>query len=197
MRRISTKRAAIRVGAPALLAALAASLVVACTSPAASSGSSEPGDYSGAAAAAATQAAPERANAGADTAAGGAAAAPAPEGVTGSGSSAEQMLGTVPVDGTQVIRTADLSVRLEVEPVPATDDAAADRDANAKARADAVAAAAGSLRAAVATAGGFVAGADGGGSALTVTLRVPADQYDAVLDKIGGLGQVTNRTESS
>jgi hypothetical protein len=107
------------------------------------------------------------------------------------------MLATLPVDGTQVIRTADLTLRLEVQPVPATDDATADRDANAKARADAVAAAAGSIRGTAATAGGFVASADGGGSQLSITLRVPVDQYDAVLDKIAGLGQVTNRTESS
>ena len=46
------------------------------------------------------------------------------------------------------------------------------------------------------TAGGFVASADGGGSQMSITLRVPADQYDAVLDKIAALGQVTNRTES-
>lgn len=198
MRRITMKRAAMRVGAPALLAVMATTLVVACTSQSASS--SDTGGYPGTAAAMATQAAPERANAGADSAAGGAAAAPAPDvagGTGGPGATGEQLLATVPVDGTQVIRTADLSVRLEVQPVPATDDASADRDANARVRGEAVAAAAGSIRGTVATAGGFVASAAGGGAQMSITVRIPADQYDSVLDKIAGLGQVSSRTESS
>jgi hypothetical protein len=32
---------------------------------------------------------------------------------------------------------------------------------------------------------------------MTISLRIPADQYDAVVDKIAALGQLTNRTESS
>src|SRR6478736_2307987 len=121
----------------------------------------------------------------------------APAAPAAAGGSGEQRLATVPVDGTKVIKTADLTVRLEVQPVPATDDAAADRDANARARSDAVAASAASVRGIAGTAGGFVASADGGGSQMSITLRVPAEQYDAVLDKITGLGQVTDRTESS
>ncbi len=70
-----------------------------------------------------------------------------------------------------MIRTAQLTVRLDVEPVPATADAAADRDADAAARAAAVTTAAGTVRSVAGAAGGFVAGADGGGSALTITLR--------------------------
>ena len=193
MRGRRTGRAALRFGGPALLGALAMSIVVACSSGSASNSSSiGNGDYAGTAAAAATQAAPERAAAPeAQIGAGGTAAADSAAGKAG------QQLATLPVDGTQVIKTADLAVRLEVEPVAATDDAAADREANAKVRADAVAASAGSIRGIAATAGGFVAGADGGGSQMSITLRVPADQYDAVLDKIAGLGQVTARTESS
>src|SRR6478609_3577131 len=122
------------------------------------------------------------------------AAAAAPD---ASGGSGEQRLATVPVDGTKVIKTADLTVRLEGQPVPATDDAAADRDANARARSDAVAASAASVRGIAGTAGGFVASAAGGGSQMSITLRVQAEQYDAVLDKITGIGQVTDRTESS
>ena len=197
MRRLPTKRAAIRVGASALRAVLATSLVVACTAQSASSGGSGTGDDGGTAAAMATQAAPERAAAGADSAG---AAAPAPDAAgsaAGSGATADPLLATVPVDGTAVIRTADLSVRLEVQPVPPTEDASADREANAKVRSDAVATAAGSIRGTASVAGGFVAGADGGGSQMSITLRVPAAQYDAVLDKIANLGQVTNRTESS
>lgn len=196
MRRRSTKRVAIKVGAAALLGVLATSLVVACTSPPASS-SSEAGTQ-----VAMATAAPGRAEGGAaaDSAGGATAAAAAPDAAGSAGSAAgagEQMPATLPVDGTQVIRTADLAVRLEVQPVPATDDATADREANAKVRSDAVAASAGSVRGIASTAGGFVASADGGGSQMAITLRVPVEQYDAVLDKIAGLGQVTTRTESS
>ncbi|HEY7816506.1 MAG TPA: DUF4349 domain-containing protein [Nakamurella sp.] len=197
MRGRRTGRAALRFGGPALLGALAMSVVVACSS---GSASSSGGDDAAQTAPQATAAAPGRATApeaeigaavpGAADSAGGS----APGSAAGS---AGQQLATVPVDGTKVIKTADLSVRLEVAPVPATDDAAADREANAKACADTVAATTGSIRGIASTAGGFVAGADGGGSQMSITLRVPADQYDGVLDKIAGLGPVTNRTESS
>lgn len=195
----TNKRTVIRVAAGTLLGVLATSLVVACTSP--SGTGSAAIDQSGSGAAMATAAAPERAESGS-----GGAAAPVPDaadfaagsaGSAGSSESGEQQLAGLPPAGSQVIRTAQLSVRLEVQPVPATDDAAADRDADAAARAAAVTTAAGAVRGVVATAGGFVAGADGGGSAVTITLRVPADQYDAVLDRIAGLGAVTARTEST
>lgn len=191
MRRRTTKRAALRLGGPALLGVLVTGLVVACTSQSASSG-----DGDGTAAAVAVAPTPE-----ADSPAGRAAAAPAPEAADSAagaaGGAGAPQLATVPVDGSQVIRTADLAVRLDVQPVPATDDDTADRAANATARADAVAATAGSIRGIAATTGGFVASADGGGSQMSMTLRVPAEQYDAVLDKIAALGEVTNRTESS
>jgi len=177
-------------GASALLVAVAVTAVAACTSRSAAGDSSAPA--AAAAAGVATQAAPERATGAPGTQADSGAAAP-----DASGGSGEQRLATVPVDGTKVIKTADLTVRLEVQPVPATDDAAADRDANARARSDAVAASAASVRGIAGTAGGFVASADGGGSQMSITLRVPAEQYDAVLDKITGLGQVADRTESS
>ncbi len=189
MREFRTRRV-VRYGAPALLGALAMGVVVACSSGSASSA----GDYS-VPSAAATQAAPERAIPGPDAQAGSGGAATAPD--SAAGSSGEQQLATVPVDGSKVIKTADLSVKLEVQPVAATDDAAADREANARARADAVAATSASVRGIASTAGGFVASSDGGGSQMSITLRVQADQYDAVLDKITGLGQVTSRTESS
>jgi hypothetical protein len=198
MRGRRTGRGALRVGGSALLGALALSVVVACSSGSASSTVGAADQTS--AAAAATQA-PERAAApdgpseaaSIGESAGGAAggAADAATGSTG------QLPITGQVGGTSVIRVADLALRLEAEPVPATDDATADREANAKARADLVAATAGTVRGIATTAGGFVAAADGGGSQLTVTVRVPADQYDAVLDKLAALGSVTNRTESS
>jgi Domain of unknown function (DUF4349) len=112
-------------------------------------------------------------------------------------SSAIAGLSAAPVDGSKVIRTADLTVRLRVEPVPSTDSASADRDANAAARSAAVAQAAGTVRGIAIAAGGFQATADGGGSQITVSLRVPTDQYDAVMDKLTALGDMTARSESS
>ena len=106
-------------------------------------------------------------------------------------------LTAVPIDGSKVIRTADLSVRLRVDPVPSTDSASADRDANAAARSAALVQAAGSVRGIATAAGGYQASADGGGSQITVSLRVPTDQYDAVLDKLAAVGEVTARSESS
>lgn len=202
MRRMARKRTAIGVAAGTMLGVLAAGLVVACTSPSATGSAAIDPAGSGALA---TAAAPERAESGS-----GGAAAPAPDaaqaptGAAGSGGSGsasdlsgEQQLAALPPAGSQVIRTAQLTVRLDVEPVPATADAAADRDADAAARAAAVTTAAGTVRSVAGAAGGFVAGADGGGSALTITLRVPADRYDSVLDRVAALGAVTTRTESS
>ena len=104
---------------------------------------------------------------------------------------------TVPVDGSKVIKTGNLSVRLLVEPVAPTDDQQADRDANAAARAAAITRAGAGARSIAVAAGGFQAGADGGGSSMSLTLRVPAEQYDAVVDKLAALGELTNRTETS
>ncbi|MET0965871.1 MAG: DUF4349 domain-containing protein [Nakamurella sp.] len=112
-------------------------------------------------------------------------------------SSATAGLSAAPIDGSKVIRTADLTIRLRVEPVPSTDSAAADRDANAAARSVAIAQVGGTVRGIAAAAGGFQATADGGGSQITVSLRVPTDQYDAVMDKLTALGDVTARSESS
>lgn len=114
---------------------------------------------------------------------------------SGSGASAGQQL--TAVDASKIIRTADLSIRLMVAPVPETDDAAADREANAAARAAAIGQAAVAARGIATGVGGFQASADGGGSTMTISLRVPAEQYDAVLERLGALGEVTNRMESS
>src|SRR6478752_3059888 len=85
-----------------------------------------------------------------------------------------KQLATVPVDGSKVIKTADLAVRLVVAPVPATEDAAADATANGAARAAAIATATTSVRGFAAAAGGFQSGAEGGGSQMTISLRIPA-----------------------
>lgn len=103
----------------------------------------------------------------------------------------------VPLGGGKIIRTAELAVRLRVEPAQGTDDVAADQQADAAARSAAVAQAGATVRGIAIAAGGFQASADGGGSQTTVSLRVPVDQYDAVLDKLTAVGEVTARSESS
>ncbi len=120
----------------------------------------------------------------------------APEQAADSAAQAAELAATAAADG-KVIRTADLDVRLDVEPVPTTGDGAADRDAAAAAQAAAAAGAAASAREIATAAGGFQASAEGGGSQFTISLRVPADRYDSVLGKLSGLGEVTRRTESS
>ena len=147
----------------------------------ATAGAAPAQDAAGAPAYATEQAAGEMAGAAGDPA-----AAPTPGQLAGS-----------TLDVGNVIKTADLSLTLTVEPVPVTDDTAADREANIAARAAAINQAAVSVRGIATAAGGFQSSADGGGSSINIGLRVPADQYDAVMDKLGALGEVNNRTESS
>ena len=126
---------------------------------------------------------------------GGSVASPSATEAAGSGAAAQQVAPAL--DTSKVIRTADLSVRMQVAPVPATDDATADREANAAARAAAVNQAASAARGIATGVGGYQSSADGGGSTVTISLRVPADQYDAVVERLAALGEVTSRTESS
>jgi hypothetical protein len=176
--RIRGKIAVIWVVAAAAMVGLAG-----CTSGASSSG----GDPAG-----------ERDSAGAPAAASTSSAA-----AGGTGQAADQpaappdQLITAPVDGSKVVKTADLTIRLAVEPVPTTDDQQADREANAAARAAAIAQAGTGARSIATAAGGFQSSADGGGSQLSLTVRVPVEQYDAAVDKLTGLGELTNRTETS
>jgi len=112
------------------------------------------------------------------------------------GAAAEQ-IAAAPLDASKVIKTADLSVEVTVAPVPETGDPTADREADAAARAAAIAQTTASVRSIATTAGGFQASADGGGSSMTISLRVPAEQYDAVIDKLAALGELTSRIETS
>lgn len=111
------------------------------------------------------------------------------------GSTGQSVL--APVDGSKIIKTGDLTVRLVVEPVTPTEDQQSDREANAAARAAAVGQAGASARGIATSAGGFLSSADGGGSSMRMSLRVPAEQYEAVADKLAALGELTNRTETS
>lgn len=180
-----------RAAALAAVGAVAVITMASCTS-----GSSSDSAESASAAPSATGAipAPER------DAAGNAQSAPGAGGeaaIAAGDAAGAELPTTLSVDGSKVIKTADLTVRLVVEPVPDTDDAAADREANASARSATIAQAAGSVRGIATAAGGFQSSANGGGSQLSISLRVPAEQYDAVVDKVTAIGELTNRTESS
>jgi Domain of unknown function (DUF4349) len=115
----------------------------------------------------------------------------------GAGQAAPPTLSAVPTDGRQVILTAALAVTLTVPPVAVTDDAAQDAQGNADARREAVAQASSAVRGAATAAGGYVSAADGDGSTMTISVRVPAEQYDAVVDKIAALGVLSGRSETS
>ena len=108
----------------------------------------------------------------------------------------------MPTDARQVVLTATLAVTLTVPSVAVTDDAvtddaAKDAQGNADARREAVAQASGAVRGAATAAGGYVSGADGSGSTMTIVLRVPAEQYTAVVDKVAALGLLASRSETS
>jgi hypothetical protein len=198
----STRHRSKTIAAFAGIAAAALVVVASCTS-GSSSGSAE-ANYAVPSATSANQAVPNQTASGPerDAAAAEAGSAPAATGAAGAAGAAgsDQAAGqapVVPVDGSQIIKTADLSIRLKVEAVPATDSASADREANATARSAAVAEQSAAVRGIATAAGGFVASADGGGSQISISLRVPVAQYDTVLDKLAAIGEVTNRTESS
>lgn len=142
-----------------------------------------------------------------DASTGGGAAAPA----TGVPGVAPAGAAVAAASTRDIIRTAELGVQLSVARVavqgaegtgtsgadPNGGPDAAEEEANAKARAEAVGAAASTARAAATTAGGYVAGSEGRGESVSVTVRVPADAYERVLGQFAALGTVERRVESS
>lgn len=90
----------------------------------------------------------------------------------------------------QVVRTANLTVRVEVPTTGKGDDA------DQQALAGALDHAAAQARAVVGPQG-YVGGAEGRGTAMTLTLRVPAAGYQAAMDKLATLGRVTDRQEQA
>jgi hypothetical protein len=94
------------------------------------------------------------------------------------------------VDDRQIIRTA--AVALQVVVPPGKDDQATTAALSAGASAAAV-----KVRALAPGTGGYVSASDGGGSTISVTLRVPAASYDTVMNGLTGIGEITNRTEKT
>ncbi len=194
------RRSGWQILGAAVVAAALATTVAACTSAGSSSSGGDP--EQAVAMASAAPALPESGAVGERDAAAESAGANsdgAPDPAAGGDPAAAQAPLTTLSDGRQVIRTAALSVELSVPPAeqPAGTSASDQRDADGDARRAAVNQATSTVRGIATSVGGFVAGAEGSGSSMTVTLRVPAEQYDSVLDRVSALGEVTARTESS
>jgi hypothetical protein len=166
--------------------------VTACTTSANSASSAGSGLDQASPTYAATSAADE--SAAATSAAEGSATGPAAP-VAGVGDEAGQGVssGSAPapvVDDRQIIRTA--TVALQVTVPPGKDDAATSEALTAAASAAAV-----KVRALAPGTGGYVSASDGGGTTISVTLRVPAASYDAVMNGLAAIGEVTARTEKT
>jgi hypothetical protein len=173
---------------------LAGLLLAGCTS---ATNSASTGSHDGAAVAATSAAAsaPAEGSAGVDKGVDGdgsaASSAPAPAGAGDAGGSAGSGSGDIAiVDDRQIIRTA--SVTLQVTVPPGKDDDATTAALNA-----AASAAATKVRTLAPGTGGYVSASDGGGSTISVTLRIPAASYDAVMNGLARIGEVTGRTEKT
>ena len=86
-------------------------------------------------------------------------------------------ISAVPPTGRQVILTATVAVTLTVPPVAVTNDTAKDAQGNIDARREAVAQASGAVRGAATAAGGYVSGADGGGSTMPSAMWPPIRSF--------------------
>lgn len=91
----------------------------------------------------------------------------------------------------QVIRTASVTVNIAVK----STGRSSDEDANNEIKA--VNDAALRVRALVSTGVGYVGGAQGQGTTMSITLRVPAGSYNDVMSAIAGIGTVTARQEAT
>jgi hypothetical protein len=200
---VHTNRKTVRriasAAAVAALALLGLAVVAGCTS---SSNSSE--SMRQAAGGAVAEGAPTSAGAPASAAAGSSAAEPgAPSGVSGgaddgsgyhsgsTGSDGNVVNSNAPIpDDRQIIRTA--AVALQVTVAEGKTDAET-QAALARAASDAAT----KVRALAPGTGGYVSASDGGGSTVSVTLRIPATSYDAVMNGLASIGQVTSRTEKT
>ena len=181
-------------GALAGAAGLTLLLVAGCTNAGESSAAMSTSVAAGAATFAAAAPAASAASSAAASASSGAASAPAAGGSTaGSGKSDADVSAGVQAQNRQVIRTA--SVTLEI-PYKSTGNSAAqvahDKDAVDKAVSDAAIEVRG-----LAVGAGFVSASSGGGTTISITLRVPVNGYESVMDRFAGIGTVTGVTENT
>lgn len=111
----------------------------------------------------------------------------------GSGSAAgEGSASAGPIVGERdIIRTAQLTITVPVDPAAGKTRPSADE------LADAAAEKARAIRSLARLPGAYVSGSDGFGSDITITLRIPVGSYDSVMDRIGEIGKITERYEST
>lgn len=91
----------------------------------------------------------------------------------------------------QIIRTATVTIGIEVKPSDGEKSVTAADLAQAAQRA------ARQVRDLGTIPGAYVAGSDGHGSSVTVTLRIPAGSYDDIMGRLGSIGTVTNESEAT
>ncbi|QNK81299.1 DUF4349 domain-containing protein [Nakamurella sp. PAMC28650] len=218
----ATRRRLIRWAAVTVAAAVLMAVVAGCTSPpeptsAAAGARSEVGSAAaGSAAGSAPGSAPAGSAAGSapagsaaagpasgEPSAAGTSAAAAPSGsasATGSGGGAAGTKGALDVAaGLQaaardVIRTATLTLQI---PVTSTGTTAAAKAADAASEQTAVNDASTRVRSLVASGPGFVGSSDGGGTTVSITLRVPVSGYDSVMGGLTSIGTMTARKENT
>ena len=188
-----------RWGALAGAAGLAILLVAGCTNSASEtsavsmSSASAAKETSAAAAGAAAPAAAAGTSASAPASSGAASASAGDGSSTGSGKSDVNVSAGVQAQNRQVIRTA--SVTLEI-PYKSTGNSAAQVAHDNEAVDRAVSDAAIEVRG-LAVGAGFVSASSGGGTTISITLRVPVDGYESVMDRFTGIGTVTGVTENT
>lgn len=111
-------------------------------------------------------------------------------GADAGGTGAAAATGLPALDNRQVIRTADLQIRLAVPADTADEELGA-------AQQEALDQAVNNARAQLLAVGGFVADLRQAGNSASLVVRVPADAYDSFRAGAGRLGEVTSSTESA
>jgi len=196
-RRLGRRR--LKMAATATAGGLLLALAVGCTStaePTSAGSSMSPAAAATSAAADAPQPGAGSAAAQGSSAASGAptsaasASAPAGRGPAGGKAGVNIPAGLQAADR-QVIRTASVTVDIAVK------STGRNSDEDAKNEIKAVNDAALRVRALVSTGVGYVGGAEGQGTTMSITLRVPAGSYNDVMSAIAGIGTVTARQEAT
>lgn len=96
----------------------------------------------------------------------------------------------------QIIRTADVTLEISVPPEK-DEDTGDEKPASQAALAAAATRAAHAVRALANLPDAYVSGSDGHGATITITLRIPAGQYDNVMGRLADIGDVTQQSEST
>lgn len=114
----------------------------------------------------------------------------------GGGAAADAPVSAAQATDRQIIRTADVTLEISVPPEK-DEETGKEKPAGAAALAAAATRAAHAVRALANLPDAYVSGSDGHGATITVTLRIPAGQYDNVMGRLSGIGDVTSQSEST